>query len=178
MNSYIGIIGSRALDYDEDFSLAEDQFFDIYQKGDIIVSGGCPAGGDRLAKLLHTQYNIPYLEFPADWNRLGKAAGPIRNEKMAKHVFKKPVDFGIRIDDEGTKYFWMTGVGIPGDMEFPLKSDGSMADFNSLVSKVFTFGKSYFKNLDSKGNPDADDLNLTLKSMIQTALKSVKQLPS
>lgn len=100
-----------------------------------------------------------------------------KNEKMAKHVFKKPVDFGIRIDDEGTKYFWVTGLGIPDDMEFPLKSDGSMADFNKLVSKIATHGKSYFKNLDPDGNVDGDALNLTLKSMIQTALKSVKQLP-
>jgi hypothetical protein len=100
-----------------------------------------------------------------------------KDEKMAKHFFKKPVDFGIRIDDKGTKYFWMTDVLIPGGAEFPLKSDGSMADFNKLVSKIATHGKSYFKNLDSEGNPDGDALNLTLKSMLQTALKDVNQLP-
>ncbi len=100
-----------------------------------------------------------------------------KDERMAKHFFKKPVRFGIKMDDEGTKYFYMTSTGLPTDLVFPLKSDGSMNDFNSLVSKINTYGKSYYKHVDSEGKVDADALNQTLKSMIQTAVKSVKQLP-
>lgn len=100
-----------------------------------------------------------------------------KDEPMAKHFFKKPVKFGIRIDDKGTKYFWMSDVLIPGGAEYELKSDGSMADFNNLVSRIATHGTSFAKNLKKNGEMDGDALNLTLKSMIQTALKSVKQLP-
>jgi hypothetical protein len=36
-----------------------------------IVSGGCKGGVDVLAIHYASKYGIPYLEFPADWNRLG-----------------------------------------------------------------------------------------------------------
>ena len=51
-----------------------------------IVSGHCPSGadmlGEKFAKINHLQLSL----FPADWNKYGKAAGPIRNEKMAQYA--------------------------------------------------------------------------------------------
>jgi hypothetical protein len=29
---------------------------------------------------------VPVKQFPADWNKYGKAAGPIRNAQMAKYA--------------------------------------------------------------------------------------------
>lgn len=48
-----------------------------------IVSGGCPTGPDWGAKELTFVYGLPYKEFPAEWDKYGNRAGPIRNKKMA-----------------------------------------------------------------------------------------------
>ena len=82
-NKFIGIIGTRRRDTEEDWLLTFKAFVDIYEEGDIIVSGGCPQGGDRFAKMIHEKYYIPYLEFPANWPRFGKRAGFIRNTDIA-----------------------------------------------------------------------------------------------
>jgi hypothetical protein len=50
-----------------------------------VVSGGADgadAGGERWAK----DRGIPILRFPADWDRHGKAAGPLRNAAMADYL--------------------------------------------------------------------------------------------
>ena len=48
----IGIVGSRRRNSPEDFLLVQEAFCQIYEEGDIIVSGGCPKGGDAFAMLL------------------------------------------------------------------------------------------------------------------------------
>jgi len=82
----IAIIGTRKRDGWIDFDVIERLFFDIYEPGDWIVSGGCPTGGDRFAKKLHQKHFIPYLEFPANWKKYGKGAGFIRNSDIAKNA--------------------------------------------------------------------------------------------
>ena len=52
---------------------------------DEIVAGGCPTGPDAGAKLFALQYGYSYKEFPADWDRYGKFAGPRRNRQMAEY---------------------------------------------------------------------------------------------
>lgn len=54
---------------------------------DEIVSGGA-SGVDAIAKKLATEMNIKYTEFPAAWNKHGKAAGPIRNEQIMQYTDK------------------------------------------------------------------------------------------
>lgn len=39
---------------------------------------------DALGKLYAEYHGLPYEPFPADWGKYSKAAGPIRNEAMAK----------------------------------------------------------------------------------------------
>jgi hypothetical protein len=46
-----------------------------------IIQGGAP-GADHLAKQWALTHGIPQTEFPADWSRFPKAAGPIRNQQM------------------------------------------------------------------------------------------------
>ena len=43
---YIGIVGSRRRNTEEDFQIVKKELLSIYVVGDIIVSGGCPKGGD------------------------------------------------------------------------------------------------------------------------------------
>lgn len=80
----IGIIGSRSRNSLHDLELIESKFFKIYKENDIICSGGCSKGGDRFALMIHKKYFIPYLEFPANWNKHGKSAGFIRNGSIAE----------------------------------------------------------------------------------------------
>ena len=49
-----------------------------------IVEGGA-TGIDSLAKSYAISKNFKYKEFPADWNKYGRAAGPIRNKQMAEY---------------------------------------------------------------------------------------------
>ena len=50
-----------------------------------IVSGKAK-GADLLGEKFAKKYDYKLTEFPADWNTYGKAAGPIRNEQMAKYA--------------------------------------------------------------------------------------------
>ena len=49
---------------------------------DTIVIHGCANGADTIAGDIAKEYNLKVLEFPADWNKYGKGAGPIRNKQM------------------------------------------------------------------------------------------------
>lgn len=84
MSKIIGIVGSRRRSSYQDFKLVNDKFFDLYEDGDWICSGGCPTGGDEFAIRIHKLCSIPYLEFPANWGKYGKSAGYKRNTDIAR----------------------------------------------------------------------------------------------
>ena len=48
-----------------------------------ILQGGAP-GADRLASIWASNRNVTCIECPADWQRHGAAAGPIRNAVMLR----------------------------------------------------------------------------------------------
>jgi len=80
----IGIIGTRSRDDIESYNKVALAFLPIYKEGDIIVSGGCPKGGDRFAEVIAERCIIPIKIYPADWERYGKGAGFIRNTDIAR----------------------------------------------------------------------------------------------
>ena len=47
-----------------------------------LVIEGCARGADRLAETWAKERGVPIAHYPADWMRLGKSAGPRRNEYM------------------------------------------------------------------------------------------------
>lgn len=49
-----------------------------------VVSGGEPTGVDRCGEVFAKLNNLAVRIFPADWNRHGRGAGPVRNEQMAR----------------------------------------------------------------------------------------------
>lgn len=51
-------------------------------KPTLVLQGGCPTGADQFAREWCAQTNTPCDTFPADWNKYGKAAGPMRNQLM------------------------------------------------------------------------------------------------
>lgn len=51
-----------------------------------IIQGECPYGGaDKLAKDYALEQCIPVISVPADWNKYGNRAGPIRNKFMVDY---------------------------------------------------------------------------------------------
>jgi hypothetical protein len=47
----------------------------------LVIEGGAP-GADRLARVWAQKHRVPLKTYSADWSRHGKAAGPIRNQRM------------------------------------------------------------------------------------------------
>ena len=46
------------------------------------IISGMASGADSLAAEWAEKFGFPLHKFPADWNAHGKAAGPIRNQRM------------------------------------------------------------------------------------------------
>jgi len=47
---------------------------------------GCAAGADEFGRRWAVDSGIPVRKFPADWDRYGRSAGPIRNGEMARYA--------------------------------------------------------------------------------------------
>lgn len=61
-----------------------------YVKSIEIVSGHC-AGADQLGEKYAEECGYPCKVFPANWERYGRAAGPIRNSEMVKYASEAEV---------------------------------------------------------------------------------------
>jgi len=58
----------------------------LLKLGTTEVICGMAKGADLFGKQVALKMNIPVKEFPADWNKYGRSAGPIRNAEMAKNA--------------------------------------------------------------------------------------------
>lgn len=74
------VCGGR--DY-KDFDRLED-VLNSYQRayGSMTIISGCAKGADSLAIEYAEAYGDECLKFPADWDKHGRSAGPIRNQQM------------------------------------------------------------------------------------------------
>jgi len=52
-----------------------------FDKDTVIIEGEA-RGADTIARNCAERMGLQVLKFPADWNKYGKAAGPIRNKQM------------------------------------------------------------------------------------------------
>ena len=52
----------------------------------IEIVSGTSKGADQLGEKYAKQKGYKLTKFPADWNKFGKAAGPIRNQQMANYA--------------------------------------------------------------------------------------------
>ena len=57
-----------------------------YTLREVQIVSGCCRGADALGERYAREHGIPVVRFPADWQAYGKAAGPIRNRKMAEYA--------------------------------------------------------------------------------------------
>lgn len=89
------IAGSRDFNNQDLFDNSIHDTLIRYETDELeIVSGGC-SGADRMGEEYAEEWGIKCTVFQADWNKYGKAAGPIRNEQMAKYT--ADADRGILI---------------------------------------------------------------------------------
>lgn len=63
---------------------------DEYRKenDNIEIVCGCAKGADSLGDRYAKEHGIPIKYFPADWEKNGRAAGPIRNSEMLDYAGK------------------------------------------------------------------------------------------
>ena len=72
-------------------------------KPDIVVEGGAK-GADSLAKKAANKLGIEVREYQAEWDKYGRAAGPIRNQEMLREKPDLVLAFHSNIEkSKGTK---------------------------------------------------------------------------
>jgi glycerophosphoryl diester phosphodiesterase len=81
------VAGSRSFNCFEKLTNALNEYLKdaIYSEGFEIVSGGA-RGADRLGEKYARLYGANIKQFIPDWNGLGRRAGILRNEQMAKYA--------------------------------------------------------------------------------------------
>jgi hypothetical protein len=74
------VIVTGGRDY-SDANMVED-VLDLFDIG-LLIQGGA-SGADRLAEMYADAHSIESVTIEADWDKHGRAAGPIRNKEMLK----------------------------------------------------------------------------------------------
>lgn len=78
------IAGSRSF---SDYRLLSDKCDKaLLRHKEIQIVSGTAKGADSLGERYANDRNYNVIRFPADWDKLGKSAGYIRNEQMAKYA--------------------------------------------------------------------------------------------
>lgn len=77
-----------------------------------IVSGAAP-GADKLGERFAKEHNLPLMRFPADWDKHGKAAGPIRNKTTAEYADRLIAFWDLESKGTENMIKTMTALGKP-----------------------------------------------------------------
>lgn len=91
----------------------------------IIVEGGAK-GADALAKRYAIEQGYRFIEFPADWNGFGRAAGVIRNAEMINFIKDKTCK---------ALFFWDGQSRGTGDCLMRAKRAGIKCEINYIVNE-------------------------------------------
>ena len=105
------IAGSRDFN---DYKLLKTSIRDILKDtsldgiSKIKIISGTARGADQLGERFAKQFKLEVIKFPADWDRFGKRAGSIRNEKSAKYSVEDN-NYGMLVafwdgESRGTKH--------------------------------------------------------------------------
>lgn len=90
------IAGSRDFNNYELLKQTLDSELSWYSEYDgFEIVSGTARGADTLGERYAKENLIPLIKFPADWRMLGKRAGIIRNESMAKYSKGTDENYGI-----------------------------------------------------------------------------------
>jgi YspA, cpYpsA-related SLOG family len=55
---------------------------EVRQRNPDVIIEGEARGADKLGRKAAEELGIPFVPFPAHWDRYGRGAGPIRNQQM------------------------------------------------------------------------------------------------
>lgn len=72
-------------------------------ENEIVILEGDYSGLDKMAGFIARAKGLTVKPYPADWNNLGKKAGPIRNRKMLKEAENLSMVIGFTDDPPTTK---------------------------------------------------------------------------
>nr|QBK88147.1 MAG: DNA recombination-mediator protein A [Marseillevirus LCMAC202] len=85
----------------------------------VVVHGDC-RGADRISASVATELGMSVNSYPADWEQYGRAAGPIRNQKMLDEggIEKAIIFHECLAESKGTKDMLarLKKKGIPIDI--------------------------------------------------------------
>jgi hypothetical protein len=76
------ICGSRTWSNRAAIEREVDLLLSKYAPNEIVVIEGEARGADSLARAVAHERGLMVMPFPADWQRYGRGAGPIRNKQM------------------------------------------------------------------------------------------------
>jgi hypothetical protein len=79
------IAGSRNFEGGYKFDMRLIEFMMEHGRPSEVVCGMCATGADKEAVMWAKRNKITVREFPANWSKHNKAAGPIRNREMAQY---------------------------------------------------------------------------------------------
>ena len=80
----IGIIGSRRRNTNKDYIKVVKAFNRVADGYNMIISGGCPKGGDHFAEMIAKEQMVSITIYYANWC-VGRHAGFLRNKTIAKN---------------------------------------------------------------------------------------------
>ena len=87
MSKEYRLVVAGCRDYN-DYSVASVEIEKHIKKCDancsVIIVSGCAEGADKLGERYATEHHLNIERYPAEWDKYGKSAGPIRNERMAE----------------------------------------------------------------------------------------------
>lgn len=105
------IVGTRTYDDYETFSKIIDKVLSSKRDKKVVIVSGGAHGADAMAERYAKERGYHLVVFEAEWERLGKKAGPARNEQMHKFISQFP--------DRGIIAFW-DGKSTGTASNFPL----------------------------------------------------------
>lgn len=98
---YIGIVGSRERDTEDDYKIVEEIVLNYFEKrgrGLIMVSGGCYKGADNFAERIKDKFGIPILIFPPDKQRLASLDTGNSKQEYAIVAYERNTEIAKKSD--------------------------------------------------------------------------------
>ena len=81
------VCGGRDFNDYELFRKNMDEIMAEYPEVELV--SGHARGADMFAERYASEHNVPIAVFKADWEKYGRAAGPIRNRKMLEYALEE-----------------------------------------------------------------------------------------
>lgn len=115
---YLLVCGSRSFD---DYNLLRNKLnYYLQNKKNIVIVSGGAKGADSLAEKYAKERGCEIKIFIANWDKYGKRAGYIRNEKMFKYIAQFP-EHGCVAFWDGNSRGTMHDINIAKAMKVPIK---------------------------------------------------------